>query len=278
MGEAADVQELAERLLSHPGPDGAHEVRLLPGRLPDNVNLPLPSGARLIGSLVREPGYQTDRDIEVILDAPLSEDELLAFYEQALGGRGWKANPDFEPHGGGFSGFPVGKQRMFRREGTGLALFVQVRPTKPNGAEARMHSQWIPEPDPNEFRPRPYGEDLMPPLQPPAGVRLQGQGSGGGGGSWTSNAIAETTQTVAELEAHFAGQLAAAGWNRVAGAVAGPLACSTWTVPGKGDRLGYLFVLEAPGENRRSLWVKVETPGRGYGGGWLSATSELTSI
>ena len=275
MGEADAIRELAERLLSPPAPDGPHHVRLLAGRLPEDVALPIPGDARLLGSLVREPGYQTDRDIEVVLDAPGNEEQLLGFFDESLGRGGWKASPDFMPRGGGFSAFPVGQGRMFRREGEGLALFVNVQPSMPGWTEVRIRSQWLPEPDPDEFRPRPYGHDVLPPLRPPAGVALQDLGSSGGGSGWTSNAAVETTQTVAELEAHFAGQLAKAGWNRVSGAVAGGLAVSTWTVPGKRERTGYLLVLEAPGKDRRSLWLRIESPVGQFWGGWRASTSSL---
>jgi hypothetical protein len=99
----------------------------------------------------------------------------------------------------------------------------------------------------------------------------------GGSGNWTSEAVVETPKTVAELEAHFAGQLEKAAWKRRAGGVAGPLAWSSWIVPGKGEWHGYLFVVEAPGENRRSLWVRIESLRDRIGGGWHATTSALSS-
>jgi hypothetical protein len=93
-----------------------------------------------------------------------------------------------------------------------------------------------------------------------------------------SEAVVETPKAVSELEAHFAGQLEKAGWKKRAGGTAGPLAWSSWMVPGKGSVwFGYLFVVEAPGENRRSLWVRVESVRDRPGGGGYTATSALFS-
>jgi hypothetical protein len=132
----------------------------------------------------------------------------------------------------------------------------------------------MPEPEPFESHPRPPGSDL-PSLRPPPGVSLNELSSGGGGGSWSSNASIKTALPVADLEAHFAAQLAAAGWKRVKGAAAGPLAYSTWTMPGKWERAGFLFVFEAPGEDRRFLTLRVDVLEGPAGGSWQSFTSAL---
>jgi hypothetical protein len=112
------------------------------------------------------------------------------------------------------------------------------------------------------------GNDVLPPLHAPDGVTLQLTGGGGGPNRWTSEANAETDKTVAELEAHFARQLQAAGWTRAAGSRAGPMAWSTWKLPRDGDWMGLLFALESPGKNRKALYARVEGPaGRPQGGG-----------
>jgi hypothetical protein len=229
----------------------------------------------MIGSLTREPGWQMPRDIEVVLDAPGSEDSMLRFYEEQFGQRGWRVAPQFGHRPGGFMAGPEGEGRMFRRGDDGLAILLTARPVKAGWVEVRLRTQWIP-PE-AEFHPPPPGQGLIPQLRQPAGVRLVNASGGGGGASWTSEALVETAKDVSELEGHFARQLEAAEWKKRAGGAAGPLAWSSWVAPGKGERFGYLFVVEAPGENRRSLWVRVEsTPGR-FGGGWHTATSTLSA-
>jgi hypothetical protein len=92
-----------------------------------------------------------------------------------------------------------------------------------------------------------------------------------------SEAVVETPKAVPVLEAHFASQLEKAGWKKKDGGTAGPLAWSRWMVPGKGSGwFGYLFVVEAPGENRRSLWVRIEST-RDRHGGWHTGTSTLSA-
>jgi hypothetical protein len=274
--QADEIRELAERLLSHAGPGGQHRVRLIVGALPDGLDLPIPLKARLIGSLVREPGWQTDRDIEVVLDTAGSAREAQDFFEQSLKPRGWTPRPEFGPHMGGFTAGPLGEGRMLRKDGDAIALSIRTHDIPGGKTEVRIRTQWFP-PDQEFHHPPHLEQDLIPPLRPPDGVRMQGGGGGGGDGSWTSNATAETTLTVAELETHFAAQLAKGGWKRIDGSAAGPLAWSSWSLPGKDDHVGYLFVIQAPGENRRSLSVRTEGPRRGYGS-WSTASSSLSSL
>jgi hypothetical protein len=276
LSEVDQVRELAERFLSHSAPGDDHRVRLQVGALPDRMDLPIPPGARLIGSLVREPGWQSDRDIEVVIDTTGSGRDALDFYEQTLKPRGWRLKPEFGPHMGGFMAGPMGEGRMLRKDGEPVALFIGTHDLPGNKTEVRIRTQWFP-PDEELQHPPHLEQGLIPPLRAPAGVRMQGGGGGGGGGDWTSNAAAETTLTVAELEAHFARQLVEAGWKRIDGSAAGPLAWSSWSLPGKGEHIGYLFVIDAPGENRRSLWVKTEAPRRSYGA-WSTVSSSLSSL
>jgi hypothetical protein len=280
MGEADEIRELAERLLTHliPGRD-VPTITLLPGRTPDDPDLSVPSppGARVIGSLIREPGWQMPRDVEVVLDAPGSEEPLLRFYEEHFEQRGWRVAPQFWHGGGGFTAGPEGEGRMFRRGDEGLAILLTARPVKSGWVEVRLRTQWIPAD--TEFHQPPPGHDLIPALRQPAGVRVVNAGGGGGGsGHWTSEAFVETPKAVSELEAHFARQLEKAGWKRKDGGTGGPLAWSSWVVPGKGGVwFGYLFVVEGAAENRRSLWVRIESTRDWYGGGWHSTTSALSS-
>jgi hypothetical protein len=146
---------------------------------------------------------------------------------------------------------------------------------KAGWVEVRLRTQWIPAD--TEIHQPPPGHDLIPALRQSAGVRVVTASGGGGSGHWTSEAAVETAKAVSELEAHFASQLEKAGWKKRDGGATGPLAWSSWALPGKGEWYGYLFVVEAPGENRRSLWVRIESTRDGRGGGWHTATSALSS-
>lgn len=102
VADARAIRELAGRAM---GAGALGEVTFYPGRIgpfpaaapdghdPTPVAFPLPAGGRLIGSVVRrsrDAGYGGD-SLEVILDAPGTPAEVLAFYRTALIADGWRA-------------------------------------------------------------------------------------------------------------------------------------------------------------------------------------------
>lgn len=263
------LEELAERLLAppYPGPDGqVQTVQLLAGRLPADLplQLPTPPNGRLLGSAVRGSGGRT-AGTDVVLDAAGTATEVLDFYQSELARQGWTAAPT-GPGGprGGFQPASMPVTSMFCRGQSGPWLSMTVVPKAGGLHDVRMHLETV-HPGPCAQPPGlvppgiPPGSDLLPPLHAPTGVNVQIQGMGGGPNRWSSEASAETGRSAAELEAHFAPQLQAAGWVRQAGQAQAPLAWSTWRVPGEGDWHGFLFVLESAGQDRRSLHVHVES-------------------
>jgi hypothetical protein len=270
-GPAAQVQELAERLLAapFPGPPGPQEttVRLLPGQVPDDLPfaLALPPGARVVGSMVRSGGPLSG--VTVVLDAPGTRDDVLAFYERELQAQGWQAAPTGPfPSGGGFQVNRPGLGTTYCQGATGPSLTITLysRPAGPN--DVRLSTSASPGlctvPSPPVSAPQmPQAATLLPRLTPPSGVELQGGGGGGGGPNrWSSEATAETTRSPAELEAYFAELLAAAGWTREDGGADGGLAWSAWTIPAEGDWRGLLMVVQWPEGDRRLLSARVESP------------------
>ena len=276
--DPALLRELVERLLSPPFPplpDDTPRLQLLPGALPPNLPLevPRPPGSRLIGSVLRPsfgpgqfgPGPVIGMGAEIVLDVPGAAPEVFALYERELGEQGWTAPPF--TRGGRPGGFqptqqPFGAPLCKGEQGPFVSLTVFPRTNAPSDVRIRVEAAGGPGPCGGPFPsgPRPPegppGFDRIPLLTPPAGVVLQTSGFGGGPGRFSSDALAETAMSVAELEAHYAQQLTAAGWTRRDGGVDGPLAWSFWTVPGEGDFQGFLYVLEGPGANRRSLHVE----------------------
>jgi hypothetical protein len=101
---------------------------------------------------------------------------------------------------------------------------------------------------------------LLPRLSGPPGVPLQSSGmSSMGPDAAMSSVIATTDQSVSELERFFAQQLEAAGWTLRLRGAEGPVAWSTWTLPEASDHAGFLYALEAPGENRKRLTLQAES-------------------
>jgi hypothetical protein len=127
----------------------------------------------------------------------------------------------------------------------------------------------------------PRAAELLPRLTPPPGVQLMQTGGSGTGGAnrWSSEAAAETSRGAAELEAHFAQQLAAAGWTRQAGRADGPLAWSAWAVPEEGDWRGLLLVADWPTADRRWLSVRVESPSISSGDvGYITSFGSASAV
>ena len=266
---AGDIAELAQRLIAppYPNPDGTTQsVTLIPSALPKDApfDMPLPPGGRLIGSVLRQRGTNTSFD--VVLDVTGKADDITSFYERELGPKGFTSPPTFQPpQQGGFvstGGPAIGK--TFCKADIGPYILVTVFAKATGPSDVRTHYEPA---NPNQGTPcmqkgGPGGPPAtrLPALRPPDGVTLQGSGSGFGGNRQSSDATAITSKGVGELESFFAQQLVSAGWTRINGKADGPIAWSTWKVPGDGDWQGLLLIIESPGKDRRSLTLRAESP------------------
>ena len=275
------LRELAGRLLTYPGPYGQTTAELFLEELPPDApaDLVVPSDLILFGSLARRiDGRLTG--VEVILDGTRAVSDFLVGYERDLVSHGWRRWEQFHRHqpGGFEAGGHMGPAAIFVNETAVSSLFIAARQVE--GGRTEVGLRYDRENAANMMSnmagpgPEPPGWDMLPELRPPPGVKLQPQGSHGGGGSWTSEARAQTEMPVRELEAHFAEQLAAAGWHRIAGAADDTTGWSSWEVPKPGNWRGFLIVL-SPFPGWRSLMVRAETFGGRATGGWSSSTGTL---
>lgn len=287
--QAADpVRELAERLLSTPfgAPSGqTPSVQLLPDQLPSDLPLTIlqPAGTRVVGSMVRSAGGKTTTE-EIVLDVPGDAASLNSAYEQDLAAKGWKppANGLNQQHG--FVSTPPASNRTFCQSASGPWLNFSAfgKTSGPNDVRLTINSNpgpcAGPPAPPQPPRPSNTAANLLPALSPPAGVGIVQNGGGGSNNRWTSEATATTDQTPGALEGHFAQQLQTAGWKRLAGRDDGPLSWSSWKLPGAGDWQGLLYVVQSPGQNRRSLFVRVDsTAANGPGAVGISYASGGTA-
>jgi hypothetical protein len=268
------TQELASRLLTPSYmPDGAtYEVRLFPAQLPPDpkIDLPQPTGARLVGTALRLRNG-TASSFDAVIDVPAGTSDVAGFYDRELTKLGWSPAPSRGPsnQGGFVQSFP-GTSRMYcKGENTPwYSVNIVTPPSAP--IDVRAHVELInPNVQPGSSFMGPCsaqpagvqvggGLSKLPALRPPDGVLLRG-GMGGSSGMdrQTSEAGATTKLSASDLEAQFAQQLAAAGWTRLAHGADGPVAWSTWKVPGDGEWRGLLLVNETSGD-RRSLLVRAE--------------------
>ena len=299
--DPALLRELAERLLipPYPGPPGVElpPARLLPGTLPTDqalvaLVLPLPPNVRVIGSAVRPTlsggggpmAPVVSESIEIVLDAADPPAAVLAFYDRAFRARGL-VTPTFDPGGapGGFLPAVDARGPTFYCQ-SDRGPFVEVaavaRTDRPTDVRLRVHDfpgPCSPPPGPPSLPGHPVTgppPDPLPPLTAPVGVAIFPVGGGGSPFQRTSDAVAVTELSAVDLEAHYARQLAAAGWQRTAGGTSGPLAWSVWQVPeddagaggagfslAPGAREGFLAVVEGPGATLRTLHVQVTSAG-----------------
>jgi hypothetical protein len=269
------TQELASRLLL-PGYYGQqdnakYELQLFPAALPPDpkIDLPQPAGARLIGSALRLRNG-TPASLDAVMDVPASTADVPGLFERELTKLGWSPAPNRGPSSqSGFVPAIAMTNRMFCKgeNPPWYSVTVFAPPSAP--LDVRAHIDFIHPaigtgntyvgPCSTQNQPPMHGGlNKLPALRPPDGVLLRG-GMGGMSGNdrQTSEANATTKLSASDLETAFAQQLAAAGWTRVARGADGPVAWSTWKLPGEGDWRGVLFIHETTAD-RRSLTVRAE--------------------
>jgi hypothetical protein len=276
------LRELVMRLLAPPSPGAsAGQVQIFPGALPPGLplDLPLPPNSRLVGSVVRPsfppgppPIAPSGESFDIVLDVPGDPVDVVTFYREAFSGLGWTQPGLFAPFSGGFlPSFGPTSSAGFCQSAQGPWLNVTVYPREDAPNDTRIHVD-TGNPGPCAGPPvppppgPPPGAAVMPPLAPPPGVQVLPRGSGGEDGSWESRAIAVTDMSVADLEAFYAAELEQAGWTRTDGDAKGPLAWSTWDVPGEGQWQGFLYMLAGPGEKQRSLYLSTTSASQQEGG------------
>lgn len=112
----------------------------------------------------------------------------------------------------------------------------------------------------------PLNADVLPPLSLPPGACVRSSAAMGRPGIWSSDTDLLTDKGITEIEAHYAQQLAAAGWVRLSGGAQGPLVWSMWAVPANGDLeqilgddnlTGFMYVIEYPRSDLRSVHMQV---------------------
>ena len=272
--QEAALHELAVRLLAPPPPVPGVQpqtIELFPAALPPDLalDLPVPPGGRLIGSarFTRPDGTST----VAILDAPLSAQETFAYYQRELPGRGWASSgPRPRPGGGGFAATssPVGGYFCQGAADPWLDVNAYARDAQTSDVRVAWTatpsgSPCNPQVPPGPARPPvpPTLPEMLPLLSPPPGLDVRLAGGQAGSDRWSAQVAIETDKSPAELEAHYAGQLEAAGWTRRAGDAQSAFAWSTWDVPREGTWRGVLYVAEGAGQNRRTANLQLETVG-----------------
>jgi hypothetical protein len=261
---AERYREFAERVIARSHGMDLPEVKL--GELATELarEIPVPDGAVIVGSVTyRRNGKQMRSD--AYIDARGEIRDVLAFYEERLRARGWKvaAPQPAGMHGGFVAMAPgFGSIRTFVRGDEGPFIGVSVKSGRGGMLDVAAHwdsgIEGLHPAAPRRPLGVPLAEGLVPVLLPPDGIEVIPGGSGGSDADWRTEAEAFTDTPPSELEAHYADQLAQAGWTRQDGSTEGPLAWSRWRL--RADQYeGMLLVLRLPVPARQLLLIRVES-------------------
>ena len=257
-GDEAALREFVTRWLgsSYPGQEADH-ITVYVSSFPPEMRypLPLPDGARLVAS-VRQT---RDEFIQLILDAPMPEDSVVAFYEEALPAAGWEAAPN--DGSGGFVSTDFGPTYCLGEE---MTLNLLISPLSEEASDVRIFVQS--DADYSPCKPdQGVGDpvfDQIPTLKNPPGTRMS---DGGSGGSSVTDGYSEThlegDLSAAETAAFYNDQLTAAGWTLVESGGADGLGWSTWTFTDAEGAAwtGTLIVSDVPpGSGRLFAYVRIE--------------------
>jgi hypothetical protein len=282
--DAAQIRDLAERLLTPTSPMGfamgggeAPRAQIHVGRLPADfpLALPIPPGGRLVGSAQR--GMSGDvANVDVAIEAPGTPAQILSFYDAALPAAGLYLAPNSYGSSGGFQPGAAKRSESYCLSEAGP--WINVSATERGGGQTDVRAS-VTLQGPSTGSPATYmtpcstdtrrgypgtTSRLLPRVSGPSGVPLQSSGISTMGDDYAmSSVVANTDMGVVDLERFFAQQVEAAGWTLRTRGAEGPVAWSTWTLPESGEYAGFLYALEAPGEQRKRLTLQAESASGG---------------
>jgi hypothetical protein len=253
------VEELAMRLLqaTYPGSSELNGVKLLPGKLPQEmpVDLPIPDQARIVGSEVQE-----NTGIYLVLDIPMTPDQALEFYRERLASQNWtKIGIPYMDRGFVEQSDP---SATFCQGTQNASLAVAAHP-QGNGTDLRLSI--ISDPDYSLCSlDAGYNDDWLKPiprLAAPKGARISpGDLMSFLGNLVTVSATLETEMNSSSLTDHYADQLKAANWTMIGEGESGPSSWSSWSYNDEDGQAwdGFLMALELPGTDEKQRFVLMQ--------------------
>jgi len=275
---AERYRRLAEALLQRIYPLSQVEARL--GALPEEwpVRVTVPQGSTVIGSVTHRRDDAL-ASMNLYLEGGPSGEQILRHYEGVLGAEGWVPFTPQMPGGmGGFrSAMPISSgQVLCRKESDPFYSILvadvagRIRTVVTCDAGLDHH--------PLRQRLGPYGPGgplahLIPNLDAPKDVPVQGGGGGGSESEWVIRAQAHTTMSVADLAAHYRAELRRAGWTLRDEGGDPVVSWSRWKL--REDDYEAMFVIAEPLADLRDLTLTIRSPSRTARGwrmysGWSS--------
>jgi hypothetical protein len=260
-GDEISLREFIGRALTYPYP-GAEEqetvisIGLLPEELP--VELPLPEGSRVIGSIARGESVGT----EIILDVPMKPEAAIAFFREGYTGAGWSELSE-AAYGTGFVSASSPSQTFCYDEDE-IMIYISAReiPDEPTDVRVNIQRQVGYSPcDPDSTHGMDDAYFLIPSLTSPSGTLVQTGGSSSGQGEASVTASLKTDLSADELAEHYGGQLSAAGWMLGESGSTKHDSWSYWTIEDEEGTEwgGFLIIVESPANpEKRYAWFQVD--------------------
>jgi hypothetical protein len=272
---AERYRRLAEALLQRMHPFGRVEARL--GALPEEWPAPVavPPGSTVIGSVTHRRDSAL-ASMTVYLEGGPTGDLVRRHYAELLGTQGWAPFTPREP--GGMAGFRSAMDRSF-----GVVFcrteqdpFYSIFSSAMAGATRTVVS-WDAGLDHHPQR-QPLGSyaaggplaRLIPILDAPDGVPVQGGGGGGSESELYLSARAHTKMPVPDLATHYQGQLTRAGWTLRDEGGDPVVAWSRWKLAE--DDYQAMLVIAEPLAELRDLTLTIRSPSRAARG-WRTYTA-----
>ena len=230
---AADAEQrlnLALRLLAMSHRVTGGQLKLTPGKLPDDLSfaLPLPDGARILGAQSIAHTDARAPMVTILFEMPLTPEPSVQAFAERLEAQGWTR--EFMPHmrGGFMHTMPGFDFQRYRQPEGDYVLVISSLPgeSAPTTVSIAAHQEPPMRGRPDGFRDL---QELLPSLFPPPGAAQQGGGGGGGNTRRYTSANLTTERPIAEVMANYDQQLERGGGRRRSGAVSGPVGWSYWS-------------------------------------------------
>jgi hypothetical protein len=228
------AEELARRIISE------HQFAAMHvGDIPERFGIPVPAGARVVGSVVRGPDDDPD-NVTAYLDVPGTAEQIRASFDQLFGRRGFspKKQQGFPGGGGGFQHTMTpmrtthGAMYCAGEEGAFYTLGIGPGDPAPVSVMWNAGQDWNPCSSRAPGHPMNGMEDV-PSLSAPPGVMVQGGGGGGSPGAWYAQGIALTEMAPRALLDHFAKELESGKATLIAREDGDSASWGRWKMPTK---------------------------------------------
>jgi hypothetical protein len=257
-GNEESLREFIRQWIAPVFPDGtSQDITVYVGSAPNDIpyDLPTPDDSRLIGSVT---GNWVD--YMLIFDTSLTSEAVQDFYAQTLRAKGWQEAPINQ--GGGFTsqsdlfkGYCYGEKEAF--------LNVETPSVSTETTSIRLSLDVSPDPYMCNAAPNTgmSNENLIPRLEAPKGVIVQGGGAGTSDRDANISANLKGDLSAADIVNFYNDQLLTAGWKMKTSGDGEGAAWSTWTFQDDegNDWIGALMVIEISTEsNSRFAMVTIE--------------------